>query len=75
MANPDITRKLLNDMTISYTGATPVGATPDLTTWLSRRTGQKRALEATTTAPLYDGDDIVDEVRTYLNALPDTTTP
>jgi hypothetical protein len=74
MAKPDITRRLLNDLHASYNGA--VGAKPDLTTWLSRKLGVTRAAEATTTAPLLDGDgDVDDELRTYLNGLGDTTTP
>ena len=73
MARSDTTRKLLDDLTASYNGT--IGAKPDLTTWLSRKLGQRRAPDATTTVPLYDGDDIDDELRTYLNLLADTTTP
>mgnify|MGYP001617186370 FL=1 len=73
MATADTTRKLLDDLTASYNGL--IGAQPDLTTWLARKLAQSRATEATTTAVLYDGDDILDEVRTYVNALADNTTP
>jgi hypothetical protein len=72
MARPDITRKMLNDLHASYNGT--IGAQPDLTTWMARKLAQSRSL-STTTVVLYDGDDLVDEVRTYLNALADTTTP
>ena len=73
MATADTTRKLLDDLTASYNGT--IGAKPDLTTWLSRKLAQQRATEATTTVVLYDGDDILDEVRTYVNELADLTTP
>mgnify|MGYP001608596227 CR=1 FL=1 len=75
MANPDTTRKLLDDLTASYRdGANNIGAQPDLTTWLARKLAQDRQA-LTSTATLYDGDDVEDELRTYVNALADNTTP
>lgn len=73
MPRPDFTRKLLDDLTASYNGT--IGAQPDLTTWLSRKLGQRRASDATTTVVLYDGDDVQEEVRNYIRDLADNTTP
>ena len=73
MATADTTRKILDDLTASYNGL--IGAQPDLTTWLARKLAQSRATEATTTAVLYDGDDIQEEVRNYIRDLGDNTTP
>jgi len=67
---PDITGKILNDLNL-YANATAVGAQPDLTTWLARKLGQDRILDATSEATLYDGDDVQDELRTYLNDVAD----
>jgi len=67
---PDITGKILNDLD-QYANGTAVGAQPDLTTWLARKLGQDRVLGATSEATLYDGDDIVDDLRTYLNGVAD----
>jgi predicted metal-dependent RNase len=43
--------------------------TNDLTTLFSRHIGTNRRTAGDT--PLYDGDDIADEVKIYLQALPD----
>ena len=66
----DITKKILNDLD-GYGGATPVGAQPDLTTWMARKLAQERQLGATSEAALYDGDDIQEELRNYLRDVAD----
>ena len=63
----DVNQKLYNDLATKEN----IGATPDLTTRLARRLAQDRQLGATTTVPLYDGDDVLDELRTDLNGLAD----
>lgn len=67
----DITKKLLQDLDTMTSGATRVGASTDLTTYLARKLAQQRQLGATSEAALYDGDDVTDELRTYLNGLAD----
>tara|TARA_Y100000310_G_scaffold279577_1_gene298780 strand:+ start:63 stop:278 length:216 start_codon:yes stop_codon:yes gene_type:complete len=68
----DLTTKILIDLD-KYAPAndTPVGAAPDLTTWLARKIGQSRVLGTTSESTLYDGTDICEEVRNYLNGLSD----
>jgi len=46
----------------------PTAPLTDLTTLFARHIGQRRIAGDT---PLYDGDDVQDEVRNYLNALAD----
>lgn len=74
----DITKKILNDLAAEYGNAAdnPIGANPDLTTWIVRKAGQSRKAELTSattdvTTPLYDGTDLTPDVRTYLNEVPD----
>ena len=69
-AMSDITKKLLNDLD-TFGGASPVGAAPDLTTWLARKMAVEVQPGATSEVPLYDGDDVLDELRTYLNTVAD----
>jgi hypothetical protein len=47
----------------------PTAPTNDLTTLLGRHIGNNRRTAGDT--PLYDGDDIMDEVIIYFKALPD----
>ena len=68
----DITKKLLTDLDLmAPTNGTPVGAKPDMTTWMARKLAQDRQIGATSEAPLYDGTDIQEEVQIYLRDLPD----
>ena len=68
----DITKKVLNDLDLyAPTNGTPVGAQPDLTTWMARKLAQDRQIGATSEPVLYDGDDVQDELRTYLNEVAD----
>ena len=64
----DITKRILNDLD-TYGNATKVGASPDLTTWLARKLAVSLQAGATSEPALYDGDDVQDELRTYLNNL------
>ena len=67
----DITKKILNDLDAYGGGATPVGAQPDLTTWLARKLAQDRQIGATSEAAVYDGTDLTPDLRTYLNDVAD----
>jgi hypothetical protein len=58
-------RNLRADLITKY----PTAPTNDLTTLFSRHLGIPKVNGADT--PLYDGDDVMDEVRIYFNALPD----
>ena len=64
----DITKNIMNDLNL-YVGATAVGAQPDLTTWLARKIAQDRQVGATSEPALYAGNDILDDLRTWLNGL------
>ena len=64
----DITKNIMNDLNL-YVGATAVGAQVDLTTWLARKIAQDRQVGATSEPALYAGNDILDDVRTWLNGL------
>ena len=64
----DITKNIMNDLDL-YVGATAVGAKVDLTTWLARKIAQDRQVGATSEPALYAGNDILDDVRTWLNGL------
>lgn len=59
----DITESLRAALTDTYNW----GPT-DMTTLLARKIGQQRQ-QSTSDAVLYDGDDIQDEVRNFLNGL------
>lgn len=47
----------------------PTAPTNDLTTLFSRHIGNQKVVAGDT--PLYDGDDVMDEVTVYLNGLAD----
>jgi hypothetical protein len=47
----------------------PTAPSNDLTTLLVRHLGNQKKIAGDT--PLYDGDDIMDEVTIYFKALPD----
>ena len=47
----------------------PTAPTNDLTTLFVRHVGNQRVQVGDT--PLYDGDDVMDEVRAYVNGLAD----
>jgi hypothetical protein len=47
----------------------PTAPVTDLTSLFSRHIGTQRVIAGDT--PLYDGDDVMDEVTIYLKALPD----
>ena len=66
----DITKNIMNDLDL-YRPAdgTPVEAQVDLTTWLARKIAQDRQVGATSEPALYAGNDILDDVRTWLNGL------
>lgn len=59
----DITKNLRSDLMTVYNWGPR-----DMNTLLARKMSQERQ-QLTSTAVLYDGDDILDEVRTYLNQL------
>ena len=67
----DITKKLLQDLDTMTSGATRVGASMDLTTYMARKIAQQRQLGATTEVPIYDATDLTPDLRTYLNQVPD----
>lgn len=67
MATPDVNQKLLNKLRQLY--AEPAKGY-DLTTLMARKSAQDK--QASTSDPtLWDGKDITDDVRTFLNGLAD----
>ena len=67
----DLTKKLLQDLDTMTSGASRVGASTDLTTYLARKLGQQRQVGATSEAVIADGTDLTPDLRTYLNQVPD----